>query len=231
VRAAAFRVLRRTLITNQTLEPTQVAGFNQFFDDNDIEGVRSWNYGGAIDQKLPFNLYGGVEYSLRDMSVPFEDFTVDPVKIKNADWHEHIALAYLLWAPHPWWTLRAAYQYEEFERAKEFTIFFKNLATHRAPLGITFNHPSGLSAALQTTYYHQHGTFFPQGGDSFFSGTSDFWLLDIGLSYRLPDRYGLITFGVKNLADKTFKYQETDFKNPFIQPSRMAFAQITLAFP
>src|SRR5438093_2650685 len=33
VRAAAFRVLKRTLITNQTLEPTQVANFNQFFDD------------------------------------------------------------------------------------------------------------------------------------------------------------------------------------------------------
>ena len=35
VRAAAFRVLKRTLITDQTLEPTQVAGFNQFFDDNE----------------------------------------------------------------------------------------------------------------------------------------------------------------------------------------------------
>ena len=34
VRAAAFRVLKRRLITNQTLEPTQVAGFNQFYDDS-----------------------------------------------------------------------------------------------------------------------------------------------------------------------------------------------------
>lgn len=33
LRAAAFRVLKRTLITDQTLEPTQVAGFNQFFDE------------------------------------------------------------------------------------------------------------------------------------------------------------------------------------------------------
>lgn len=231
VRAAAFRVLRRTLITNQTLEPTQVAGFNQFFDDNDIEAVRSWRYGGAIDQKFSLNLYGGVEYSLRDMSVPFEDLTVDPAKIKNADWHEHIARAYLFWTPHPWLALRAAYQYEEFERAKDFTIFLRRLATHSVPLGLTFIHPSGFSAALQTTYYHQHGTLFPQGGDSFFSGTSDFWLVDAALSYRLPERYGLISFGVKNIADKKFRYQETDFKNPTIQPSRMVFAQITLAFP
>ena len=33
LRAAAFSVLKRTLITDQTLEPTQVAGFNQFYDD------------------------------------------------------------------------------------------------------------------------------------------------------------------------------------------------------
>jgi len=99
------------------------------------------------------------------------------------------------------------------------------------PLGVTLFHPSGFSASLQTTYYHQHGTVFPQGADNFVSGTSDFWLVDAGLSYRLPKRYGFITVGVKNLADKKFKYQGTDFKNPTIQPSRMAFVRITLAFP
>ena len=231
VRAAAFRVLRRTLITNQTLEPTQVAGFNQFFDDNDINGVRSWRYGGAVDQKFSLNLHGGVEYTRRDMSVPYEDLTVTPTQIRRADWVEQLARAYLFWTPHPWLALRAAYQYEEFERAKEFTIFLRRLKTHSVPLGATLIHPSGFSASLQTTYYHQHGTLFPQGGESFFSDTSDFWLVDAGLSYRLPKRYGFVTVGVKNLADKKFKYQETDFKNPNIQPSRMAFAQITLAFP
>ena len=39
VRAAVFRALKRTLITDQTLEPTQVAGFNQFFDDLEWHGV------------------------------------------------------------------------------------------------------------------------------------------------------------------------------------------------
>jgi len=50
VRAAVFRTLKRTLITQQTLEPTQVAGFNQFFDDADL--TEAWRYGGAIDQKF-----------------------------------------------------------------------------------------------------------------------------------------------------------------------------------
>jgi hypothetical protein len=165
------------------------------------------------------------------MSVPYEDLTVTPTQIRRADWVEQLARAYLFWTPHPWLALRAAYQYEEFEREKEFTIFLRRLKTHSVPLGVTLFHPSGFSAALQTTYYHQHGTVFPQGADDFVSGTSDFWLVDVGLSYRLPMRYGLLTFGVKNIADRKFRYQETDFKNPYIQPSRMAFAQITLAFP
>ena len=67
VRAAVFRVLKRTLITDQTLEPTQVAGFNQFFDD--INATKSWRYGVAIDQKFSLNVYGGVEFSKRDLTV------------------------------------------------------------------------------------------------------------------------------------------------------------------
>ena len=73
MRAAAFRVLKRTLITQQTLEPTQVAGFNQFFDDFNL--TEAWRYGGAIDQKFTKDLFGGVEFSKRDLKVPFLDFT------------------------------------------------------------------------------------------------------------------------------------------------------------
>lgn len=58
LRAAAFRILKRTLINNQTLEPTQVAGFNQLFDDANL--TESWRYGGAIDQKSTENIFGGV---------------------------------------------------------------------------------------------------------------------------------------------------------------------------
>jgi tetratricopeptide (TPR) repeat protein len=59
VRLAAFRALKRALTSNQTVEPTQVAGFNQFFDD--INGTDAWRYGLAIDYKfspsalVPFN--------------------------------------------------------------------------------------------------------------------------------------------------------------------------------
>jgi Flp pilus assembly protein TadD len=229
VRAAVFRVLKRTLITDQTLEPTQVAGFNQFYDD--IDATKSWRYGVAIDQKFSLNVYGGVEFSKRDLKVPFVDLTVTPTEIRRADWHEYLGRAYLFWTPHPWVALRAAYQYERFKRAEEFTFFIKDIKTHSVPLGISFIHPSGLSISTQATYYNQDATVFPQGADDFASGTSDFWVVDAALSYRLPKRYGLITVGVTNLLDEKFRYQESDLKNPRIQPDRMAFARVTLSLP
>ena len=68
LRAAAFRVLKRTLITDATLEPTQVAGFNQFYDD--FNGTEAWRYGAAVDQKFTKELFGGVEFSKRDLKTP-----------------------------------------------------------------------------------------------------------------------------------------------------------------
>jgi tetratricopeptide (TPR) repeat protein/opacity protein-like surface antigen len=231
VRAAVFRVLRRTLLTDQTLEPTQVGGFNQFFDDNDIPATTSWRYGVGIDQKITSDLYGGIEVSKRDLSVPFEDLTVDPSEVRRADWDEELARAYLFWTPHPWLALRAAYQYERLEREEEFTLFLRELETHKVPLGVGVFHPSGLGGSFQATYHHQEGVVFRQGGTDFESGTSSFWLLDVALSYRLPRRYGFVTVGVSNLLDKQFRYQESDFKNPQIQPDRMVFGRVTVALP
>jgi tetratricopeptide (TPR) repeat protein len=75
VRAAVFGTVRRTLITEQTLEPTQVAGFNQFFDEFNL--TKTWRYGGAIDRKFSRDVFGGVEVARRDLKVPFLDFGAD----------------------------------------------------------------------------------------------------------------------------------------------------------
>jgi hypothetical protein len=45
------------MINNQTIEPTQVAGFNQFFVD--AEGTDAWRYGIAMDQKFSKDLFAG----------------------------------------------------------------------------------------------------------------------------------------------------------------------------
>jgi outer membrane receptor protein involved in Fe transport len=231
LRAAIFRVFKRTLITNQTLEPTQVAGFNQFFDD--VDATKSWRYGAAIDQKFFKNLYGGIEYSGRKLDVPYL-FSPDPftTEILEAHWKEQLVRAYLYWTPHPWFGLSAEYQFERFDREKEFVAGIRNVKTHRVPLGINFYHPSGFSAQLKATYINQEGKYQPLGvsPDTFIPGEDQFCIVDASISYRLPKRYGLITVGAKNLFNKSFKFQDTDPISPSIQPKCLIFGKFTLAF-
>ncbi|MEW6571833.1 MAG: TonB-dependent receptor [Nitrospirota bacterium] len=228
VRAAAFRVLKRILITDQTLEPTQVAGFNQFFDD--FNGTEAWRYGGAIDQKFARDISGGVELSKRDLETPWLDQFGNSSEV---DWEESLIRAYLFWTPHAWLALKAEYQYERVEREEELTDGVKEMDTHRVPLGINFFHPCGLSASVTTTYYNQDGEFerIIGGGGVFQTGKDDFWLVDAAINYRLPKRYGFITIGARNLFDEEFKYYDLDWENPSIQPERFFFARLTLALP
>jgi tetratricopeptide (TPR) repeat protein len=233
LRAAAFRVLKRTLITDQTLEPTQVAGFNQFFDD--FNGTEAWRYGGAIDQKFSRTIFGGVEFSKRDLKVPFLEFTESgPPAAREVDWEEYLSRAYLFWTPHPWLALRAEYRYERAKRDERLTNGVKEMDTHRVPLGISFFHPSGLSASVTANYFNQDGKFlrFLEGGFAELQpGSDNFWTVDAAINYRLPKRYGFITIGATNLFDQKFKYFDTDLRNPSIQPDRMFFARVTLALP
>jgi len=238
LRAAIFRVLTKTMATHQTIdqtiEPTQVAGFNQFFDDN--PGTDSWRYGFAVDQKLLKNLYGGVEYSERNLNSPyFFSAPPAPTVVRTADWEERLVRAYLYWTPHPWFALSAEYQYEGLDREtadQSDPLGIRHVKTHRVPLGINFYHPLGFSAGLKATYINQKGTFHLQNTplDTFMSGEDQFWVFDASISYRLPKRFGLITVGAKNLFDKSFRYQDSDPINPMMQPSRLIYGKFTLAF-
>ncbi len=220
LRGAVFRTFTRTLVTDQTLEPTQVAGFNQFFDDP--EASDTWTYGVALDQKLPKDVYFGAELSYRDLDVPFYDldFTLDEAK-----WEEYFGRAYLYWAPHDWWSLKAEYLYEEFERDENYPDGIKDLRTHRVPLGINFFHPSGINVGLKATYYDQEGTIEREVIDFglFEEGSDQFWLVDATIGYRLPKRYGLVTVGVTNLFDEEFDYYEVDRNNLRIQQGTQVF--------
>ena len=235
LRAAAFRTLKRTLVTDQTLEPTQVSGFNQFFDDSDL--TEAWRYGAAIDQKIGRNAFAGLEFSRRDMTVPFVD--LESV-LQEAPWDESLARAYFFLAPHRMLGIRAQYLFERFEHDLEceagglrecLTLGFQKVDTHRVPLGIAFFHPSGLSASATATYWNQEGAFEGLFEPGFLAATSEFWLVDAALNFRLPNRYGFLSVGAANLFDEEFEYFEVDFDNPTIQPKRTFFVKFTLAVP
>lgn len=230
VRAAAFRVLKRTLITNQTLEPTEVAGFNQFYDDANF--TESRRYGIAVDQKFSASVFGGLEASKRQTIVPWT--CVNPVcgalGDRKADWDEQQYRAYAFWTPHPQWALRAEYLFDQFKRDPAFTGgTASDLDSQRLQLGVRYFHPNGLSAGLTTTHWRQKGEF--GDNNTFQTDSESFWTTDAAISYRLPQRNGFISVGVSNLFDKQFRYLDTDGASPTIQPKRMAFVRVTFVLP
>jgi len=229
VRAAVFKVLKRTLITNQTLEPTQVAGFNQFYDDPSTTPY--WRYGIAVDQKFTQSVFGGAEYSIRDIKeVPYLDLNGPEPVLSSVDWKEKEGRAYLNWTPHAWFALSGEYSYERLERDEKIADGAKEVTTQRVPLGVNFFHPSGLSAMFKATYYHQNGSFEPYfNTGNFTDGGDSFWLADASISYRLPKRFGMLSVGAKNLFDKSFNYFDSNPANPAIQPDRMFYARLTLS--
>jgi tetratricopeptide (TPR) repeat protein/opacity protein-like surface antigen len=226
LRAAWFSTLKRSLVNNQTLEPTQVAGFNQFYDD--FNATKAWRYGTGIDQKLTKNLFAGIEVSKRDLNVPATDQFGEAIRV---GWQEELARTYLFWTPHPWLAMRLEYQYEQIKRDALLTDGVQHLETHRVPLGINFFHPTGLGAGLKLTYFNQAGQFESIKTGMLSAGHDDFWVVDAMLNYRLPKRYGFFSIGATNLFNQNFSYFDIDFNNPSIAPTRMAYARLTLAFP
>ena len=223
-RAAAFRVLRRSLLTDQTIEPTQVAGFNQFFDDYAAADAK--RYGVALEQRLTADLYGGLELSKRDLEVPL---VLDKIFTLDAD--ERLYRAYLNWAPHPRFAASVEYKFERFDCSDIDCP--PETRTHMAPATLRYFHPTGLFASVGATYVRQKvsytGFFGPPGKDSF-------GLIDLGIGYRLPKRYGIMRLQVRNLFDKTFNFQGVGiFRTPSVEslpflPERTVTAQVTLAF-
>jgi len=234
LRAAGFRTLKRTLVTDQTLEPTQVAGFNQFFDDP--SATRSWVYGAAVDQKLGGKTFAGVEFSERDLTIPQFVQTISggsvTGSVNDRDGKDRLARAYLFAAPRAFLTLSAEYQYEELEAAAALNFPYSNVKTHRVPLSARFFHGSGLGAVVSVTYLDQEGDFrVPRSQNRFAAGSRSFWVMDAALRYRLPKRYGFAVFGVNNLTDETSTYQATDPSNLGIRPGRVVYGRVVLAVP
>jgi tetratricopeptide (TPR) repeat protein len=235
LRAAAFRTLKRLLVSNQTIEPTQVAGFNQFFDD--VNSTESWRYGIAADQKFSATIYGGLELSKRDLDVPILGPNLDVIRKEDRD--EKLLRAYLYWTPFSYVALSAEYQYENIDRdfvpgAVDVTLLTPaETKTHRVPLAFNAYHPNGLFLTLQATYF-DHQVDFPNLAGDTDTSSDEFWIADFSVGYRLPKRYGIASLTVKNLFDENFNFQDTDLAGeprlPSIQPDRSIVGSVTLSF-
>ncbi len=224
LRLAALRVLERNYISNQTIEPSQVAGFQQFYRDADATDSKI--YGIAVDQEFSPDLFGGLEFARRDLTIPIEAIT--PGAPTELEIEERTGRAYLYWMPLPWLSTTGEYYYERQDDSP--FIQGTRVTTQRAPFGVNFHFPNGFYARLKATYYDQDGVFLDTSTFGLESGSDQFWLADAAVGYRLPKRRGVISVESRNIFDKEFQFQDDVLRYPSIQPERSVFARLTLVF-
>jgi TonB dependent receptor len=207
---------------------TQVAGFNQLFDD--INGTDAWRYGAALDYEATANVFFGVEYSERELDVPIGSIAPGGgTEILNSD--EKFARAYAYWTPMGWLALSGEYQFERVEQDVDASPFgLAEASTHRVPLEARFSHPTGLFARVRGTFVDQDGRFENFQTGEIISGSDTFWVADVGLGYRFPKRWGLASIEVRNLFDENFQFQDTDPGDPRLGPERTIFRRLTITF-
>jgi tetratricopeptide (TPR) repeat protein len=241
LRAAAFQVVKREFPIEQTIEPTQVAGFNQFFDGP--AGTVSKNYGVGLDVRFTQQLRGGLAAVRRDLEVPFGTLDLPEFYEVEKD-QENYYNAYLYWMPDRRWAVSVSGLYQTFEVEEGLLgqLFVPRphyLRTISLPLNIQYFDPSGFFAGMGLAYVNQRIQFLdPQ---SFTPSpmpmeSDDFTLVNAGLGYRLPKRWGIVALQVNNLFDKDFRYQDYSFQagdpgvNPLYTPERTLFGRLVLNF-
>lgn len=228
LRAAAFKTIKRALIFDQTIEPTQVAAFNQFFDDPN--GTESKRYGIGLDVKLTQSLFAGGEVSRRDLVVPIqgEDYLI------YEDQDEDLYRAYVYWALLSTLAVSTELSFERFDREEEGDPNEPHhVETLSVPLSLRYFGRSGFFVQISPVYAHQRVD--RAINSTLKDGEGDFILLNGTAGFRLPKRQGVISIEVRNLLDEVFDFQDDNFRkseptNPRFVPGQVVIGRVTLKF-
>lgn len=224
LRLAWIEAVKAPLTANQTIEPTQVSGFNQLYDD--INGTQSRRIGIGLDGHYRKRIFSGFEISSRDLQVPL--FFQNRAFLN--DQKEKLYRAYLYGLPDNKWAVKSEIQFEQFSRDETVT----------GPRTI-----DTLSIPVNLSYFNFHGLFFSLTGtfvrqeidrlENATNRTENFFLFDASLGYRLPNRRGIISLDARNLFDQSFLFRNLHFQtaepiNPIYLPTRTIFTRFTLNF-
>ena len=231
-RGAAFRTLKRSLVTNQTIEPTQIAGFTQFFDDPFATDAR--RYGLGVDVKLMETLYWGAEATYSDLTRPIIDtVTNEPI---DEDYEEYNHRVFLNWLAHPRLAISAEYVVDRYRQDESQREDIPNgLKTQTLPLTLTCFLPDGFQARVRGTWVNQWMAYTSASTSQTETERDDFMLVDLRIAYRLPDRLGMVGFEVTNLFNTDFNFQDTNFltaseQDPVFKPVRQIVFKAALNF-
>jgi hypothetical protein len=206
LRGAAFKTIKRFQPLDRTLEPTQIAGFSQFFDD--LTGARTTRYGLGIDADLGDGLKAGVEASKRDIDIALVATNRAGLPLGHVfrEQHEELVQAYLYREIEPNWAVDGNLRYE---RVTNNATAITEVETFSAPVKVRWFSESGLFASLGATYVHQDVSEQTIRGQV--SRSDQAVLFDAAFGFRLPDRRGVISLEARNLFDTRLHYQDLTY--------------------
>ncbi|MCW9030546.1 MAG: TonB-dependent receptor, partial [Gammaproteobacteria bacterium] len=217
LRLAAFRTLKRPITADQSIEPSQVAGFNQFYDDPTAADAK--NYGVALEHRVNNKLFTGIELTKRDLEVPYKS-GINKVLENQTEYGHRV---YMNWALNNTTVISAEYQYEEFDRERNDIINqAKRLVTHKLPFSLKVNYPSGWTGSLTASYYDQD-IIQPTSTTTFSNNKDDFWMTDLNIGYRFSKRLGTINLEVRNLLDEDFMFYDAAFRTETSKPATLYY--------
>jgi len=242
VRAAGYSRLSPFLGRVQSLEPTQVGGFNQFFEEPG--GTSSQTFGAGVDQRFGGRLFAGLNYIKRSMDIPEpycefpDDFSgcnfqqVDRVIVRDGD--DTIASAYVEGAMGKRLTGRIEYasQDSEFDvtQVSQTGIFEDRVRTQRLVPELRLMLPIGLFAVARGNYYNQKVDQFDQLSSPLRSEVeAEFWTADFSVGMRFPDRWGSIVLDVTNLTDREYDFYLPSLQDTVI-PARRAVLRLNVTY-
>jgi tetratricopeptide (TPR) repeat protein len=210
LRLAAFKTLQ-TYFIEQSLTPTQVAGFNQIFDDP--FGAEAWRYGIAFDSQIMSGLYGGIELTRRTVTNFITRPTEDPnVLIYTTEDHdEENHTAYLSWSLTNNFAVGSYYNYDNFEREyidREVEADRPvKMNTQTLSMFAKYHHNLGFYSTIEAVHVSQETDDTVETTSGLISESDRFWLTNISLGMRLPKKTGIVELQVSNLFDRDFNFQ------------------------
>ncbi|MBI1871205.1 MAG: FecR domain-containing protein [Chlamydiae bacterium] len=234
LRAAYFETLGPVGLTDlESIEPTQIAGFNQFVDE--LPGNKAQSYGMGLDQKFSKRTYFGTEVLHRkvEQSLGFSSSIINvdtstgnvtakegAVEFPHIESSENLLNAYFYQILTSELTGTLDYTFAHFE--EDFSL--QESQTHRLKIGTNYFHPKGWFVRTAATWRHQDLDGFGSA-----DGIRDFWIWDASIGYQLPKRYGLVILSVTNILDQDFLYESIGLDARFI-PERSVNLRVSLNF-
>ena len=231
LRLGVFQGVKGPKYQDQTLEPTQFAGFTQVFDD--LDGTRWQRQAVGLDQQFAGGATAGVEWSRRRLDVPGLGCFGDDCL---ARWEERLHRAYAALPIGDLVALSAAWQFERL-RLNGDPAALPSLPTltrtELLPLHLWVRLSHRASARLEALRVRQDAAI-----SDGFGGTAEasphVWLGNVRWAWQAPAKGFGVSVGLHNVFDRRFAFQNTDLNGdprvPLFYRERTLLVQAQVRF-